>query len=244
MTTSLDAAAERLHTIATAAAPAVRARPDLAQVVLRRAHRQRRARRLGKAAAGMGAGLVVLTTVAAANLLGNSDYFTVTQPSYAMESTIHLEDRVVFDKTLSPDRGDVVTVHLVRDGDAYDSMYRVAALAGDTIGCPAGPAGRCEAVVVNGTAMREPYATVTEPFPISTVPEGMVFLLGDNREVARDSRFIGPVRLADVRGVAVRIQDHGGESRAVPGAPAHPGPGNRDNVDPAGPVPPAHATPR
>jgi signal peptidase I len=243
MSASLDAA-ERLREIAAAAAPAVRARPDLAQAVLARARRQRRARRFGKAAAGVGGGIVVLTTLAAANLLGRSDYFTVTQPSSAMESTIHLEDRVVFDKTLSPARGDVVMVHLVRDGDEYDAIYRVAALPGDTISCPAGPTGRCEAIVVNGTAVPEPYATVTQPFPTRRVPEGMIFLLGDNREVARDSRSIGPVRLTDVRGVVVRIRDHVGRTRPVPGAPAHPGPGDRDNVEPAGTAPPANATPR
>jgi signal peptidase I len=243
MTTSLDAA-ERMRALAAAAAPAVRARPDLAQMVLGRARRQRRARRLGKAAAGVGGGLAIVATVTAANLLGHSDYFTVIQPSAAMTSTIQIADRVVFDKTLSLARGDVVIVHLVRDGEVDDWIKRVAALPGDTIGCPAGPTGQCKAVVVNGTAVPEPYASVTQPFPTSTVPEGTVFLLGDNRELSIDSRSIGPVRLSDVRGVAVRIRGGDGETRPVPGAPAHPGPGDRDNVDPAGEVPPARSVPR
>ncbi|MFG2040478.1 signal peptidase I [Dactylosporangium sp. NPDC048998] len=238
--------AEELRRLATAATPTVHARADLARTVLNRARRQRRTRRLGKVAAGVGGGLVVLTTVAAATQLGRSDYFTVTEPSAVMESTIYVGERVVLNKKLSPARGDVVIVHLTRDGLTYDSLLRVVALSGDTIGCPTGPAGRCEAVVVNGTTVPEPYlgATVTDPFPTSTVPDHMIFLLGDNRATANDSRFIGPVRLTDVGGVAVRIENRNGQVRAVPGAPAHPGPGDTDNVDPAGQVPPAVVGPR
>ncbi|MEV6931954.1 signal peptidase I [Dactylosporangium sp. NPDC051485] len=244
MTTMLpspDAAAEELRRLASAAAPAVRARPDLARIVLDRARRQQRTRRLGNVTAGVGGGLVVLTTLAAANLLGRGDYLTVTEPSAAMTPTIQVGERVLLDKRLSPARGDVVVVHLARDGRTYDAMMRVAALSGDTIGCPAGPTGRCEAVVVNGTAVPEPYlgATVTDPFPTSTVPDRMIFLLGDNRAVASDSRVIGPVRGTDVRGVAVQIEDDNGRVRVVPGAPVHHGPGGGDDVDPAGPVPPA-----
>ncbi|MEV8514363.1 signal peptidase I [Dactylosporangium sp. NPDC051484] len=233
--------AEELRRLATAATPTVHARADLARTVLNRARRQRRVRRLGKVAAAVGGGLVVLTTVAAANLLGRSDYFTVTEPSEVMESTINVGERVVLNKKLSPARGDIVIVHLARDGYTYDAIFRVVALSGDTIGCPTGPAGRCEGVVVNGTTLPEPYlgAAVTDPFPTSTVPDHMIFLLGDNRARAHDSRFIGPVRLTDVGGVAVRIENRNGQVRAVPGAPAHPGPGDRDNVDPATQVPPA-----
>lgn len=244
---SLHGPAEELRRLATAAAPTVRARPDLARVVLDHVRRQRRARRLAKAAAGVGAGVVVLTTVAASTLLGRSDYVTVTQPSAAMEPTVHMGERVVVNKKLSPARGDVVIVHLARDGHPYDALFRVVALPGDTVGCPAGPTGRCEAVVVNEAPAPEPYlgATVTDPFPTRTVPEHMIFLLGDNRAVANDSRVIGAVRLADLTGVVVEIDDRKGRVRAVPGAPARSGPGDRDNVDPAGPVPPPGvSTPR
>ncbi|MEU3457481.1 signal peptidase I [Micromonospora sp. NPDC006766] len=131
---------------------------------------------------------------------------------------------------------------LAHDGREFDSVLRVVALAGDTVGCPAGPSGRCEAIVVNGTPVPQPYLGATDPFPSSTVPAHTVFLLGDNRSVANDSRAMGPVRTADVAGVAVRIVDRHGRARAVPGAPSHDGPGDRDNVDPAGPVPPAAVT--
>lgn len=241
----LDDAAEELRALAAAASPTVHARPDLARVVLDRATRKRRARRLGKATAGVTGGIVVLTTLAAGTLLGLADHFTVTQPSTAMESTVHMGEHVVFNKKVSPSRGDVTLAHLTRDGREFDSMLRVVALPGDTIGCPAGPTGRCDAVIVNGTPLAEHYlgATVTEPFPTSTIPAQMTFLLGDNRPSAVDSRLLGPVKLADTSGVAVQIKDSEGTTRAVPGAPTHGEPGDRDNIDPPGPVPPAEAVP-
>ncbi|MFU8872303.1 signal peptidase I [Micromonospora sp. SL4-19] len=235
-----EPAAEELRRLAAAAEPALRARPDLARTVLNLARHQRRRRRLGRAAASVGGGFVVLTTLAAATLLGRAEYFTVPQPSQNMESTVRVGERVVFSKKLLPARGDVVVVKLAENGHEYDSIMRVVALPGDTIGCPAEVTGQCEAIVVNGVTVPEDYlgTTVTDPFPTSTVPAHMVFLLGDNRPQANDSRYIGPVKLTEVTGVAVHIKDSEGRTRAVPGAPAHDGPGNRDNVDPAGPVPP------
>ncbi|MEO3744851.1 signal peptidase I [Plantactinospora sp. B5E13] len=240
----LDGTAEELRALA-AAVPPVRARPDLAREVLDRARRQRRSRRLRRLALGVGGGVVVVSALAAATLLGRGDHFTVTQPSTAMESTVRVEERVVFDRTLRPERGDVVLARLTVGSEEFDSMLRVVALPGDTVGCPADQTGRCPEIVVNGVPVWEDYlaGTVTESFPTTTVPAGRVFLLGDNRPVANDSRVVGPVELADVSGVAVRIRDGDGRSRPVPGAPAHDGPGDNDVVDPAGPVPPARATP-
>lgn len=231
--------ADELRRLAAAAAPAVTARPDLARVVLDRARRQRRVRRLRNSTIGAAGGIVVLTALAAAAVLGRSDFVTVTQPSTAMEPTVRVGERVVFNKKLSPARGDVVNVRVDRGGDEYDVLLRVLALPGDTVGCPAGPSGRCAAVVVNGTPVPEPYlgAALTDPFPTSTVPAHRMFLLGDNRAAASDSRYIGPVEVAGATGVAVQIKDPAGQARPVPGAPARGLPGEKDNVDPAGPVP-------
>lgn len=238
---STDAqAAEELRRLAMVAAPAVQADPNLAETVLDRSRREQRIRRLRNAAVSVGGSVVVLAALAAPTLLGQGEFFTVTHPSRNMESTVGIGERVIFSRELSPDRGDVVIVRLANGDQAYDSIMRVVALPGDTVGCPADSAGRCDAIVVNGIPVPEPYlgSAVTEPFPTRTVPAHTVFLLGDNRPVANDSRFIGPIKLADVNGVAVSIKDCHGQTRPIPGAPAHDGPDERDNIDPAGPVPP------
>lgn len=245
---SRDGAADELRGLATMAAPTVRAEASLACVVLERAARRRRhIRRMRRIGAGVGIGLVALTTLPAATLLGRSDYFTVTQPTSAMESTVHIGDRVVFNRELPPVRGDLVRVHVVNQSDDFDGILRVVAIAGDSVGCPPGPSGDCVAVTVNGTPLPEPYlgTTSTAPFPTATVPADQLYLLGDNRSVAVDSRLFGPVGAADVAGVAVAIVDPAGQTRTVPGAPHHDRPGNSVNVDPAQPVPPAgEAVPR
>lgn len=244
-TPSPDDTAHELRVLAATAAPGVRARPDLARVVLHRSGRQRRVRRLRNLLLALGGGTAAVATLAAGVLLGRSDFFTVTQPSGVMATTVQIGERVVFDRTLTPARGDVVLVRVSRDGQEWDTMLRVVGLPGDNVSCPAGPSGDCAALLVNGLPVAEPYlgGTVTVPFAASTVPADRLFLLGDNREAANDSRFIGALPIADVTGVAVRIRHHDGQVREIPGAPLHAGPGDTDNIDPPGPIPPAQATP-
>ncbi|GAA0376669.1 hypothetical protein GCM10009541_18900 [Micromonospora gifhornensis] len=232
--------AEQLRALAATAAATISTRPELARQVLNLARRRRRLRRTAIATAG---GLAVLTTLAATTLLGRADHFTVIQPSNAMSPTVTIGDRLVFDRTLSPSRGDVVLLRRSDNGRDFDAVMRVLGLPGDTVGCPAGPDGRCPALLVNGAALTEPYvAGPTDPFPTVDVPPGRVFVVGDNRPVSYDSRAVGPEPLDAVTGVAVRIRGNDGQDRPVPGAPHRDGPGDRDNVDPPGPIPPAQVS--
>ncbi|HVQ88241.1 MAG TPA: signal peptidase I, partial [Actinomycetes bacterium] len=125
-----------------------------------------------------------------------------------------------------------------------DMISRVIAVSGDTVACPARPSGDCDAVEVNGVPLDEGYIQgTTKPFDLTTVGPSEVFLMGDNRKAANDSRFIGAIPVDSVFGVAVQIVDSAGGVRAVPGAPAHEMP-DSGVVDPAGPPPPARvATP-
>jgi signal peptidase I len=86
-------------------------------------------------------------------------------------------------------RGDIV-VFTSPVQQAHDSIKRVIALPGDSIEI------RMKAVWINGTLVQEPYVRHTRPqecldgdnLAPMTVPAGMVFVMGDNRDESGDSR--------------------------------------------------------
>ncbi len=100
-------------------------------------------------------------------------------------------------------RGDVISFSAVIAGQPDELIKRVVALSGDTVEVFG------DRVVVNGAPEPTTYSLVmgTESFHIEpfTVPPDSVYVLGDNRPVSLDSRFFGPVRLADVKGRALLI---------------------------------------
>lgn len=121
-------------------------------------------------------------------------------PSESMEPTLAPGDRVLVNK-LSYDlhdinRGDVVVFHRPegwqQDPDAPDDLIkRVIGLPGDTLVAKDGE------VYVNGERLEEPYVpdgvpTTNLDEPVE-VPEGEIFVMGDNRENSFDSRFNGTV---------------------------------------------------
>jgi signal peptidase I len=92
--------------------------------------------------------------------------------------------------------GDVVVLRY-QDRDLTE---RVVAVAGDTVDITA------KGLVINGSVVQEPQVigetTQFEggaAFPL-TVPRGQVFLLGDNRPHATDSRLFGCVPTDDISG--------------------------------------------
>ena len=82
-------------------------------------------------------------------------------------------------------------------------VKRVIGRPGDTLAFHDGKVWR------NGQPLDEPY--INEPMEFSmdgsyTVPEGTVFVMGDNRNHSSDSRFIGPVPVDHVLGkVAIQF---------------------------------------
>ncbi|MGC7099213.1 signal peptidase I [Amycolatopsis lurida] len=121
-------------------------------------------------------------------------------------------------------RGDVVVV----DAGAWQRegqlVSRVIGLGGDTVIC----CDERDRVLVNGIAVHEDYLGPdrgTFPFTV-TIPPNSVFLLGDNRGNAFDSRAFteNPERaalpLSAVRGRVVAERGADGDDRALPQATA------------------------
>jgi len=124
------------------------------------------------------------------------DYFTVTTPVEELR------------------RGMLVVFRFVYEDSVYHVLRRLAALPGDTIAMREGRA------IVNGREMdwpwrileprarRSPLARVDDLYswgPVA-VPPDSVFLLSDTRDMVAwpDSRFLGPVAIGALEGVAGR----------------------------------------
>ncbi|MFN2525373.1 MAG: signal peptidase I [Actinomycetota bacterium] len=153
-------------------------------------------------------------------------------PSASMEPTLRIGDRVLVEKVSyrfgQPSRGDVVVfekdlaqvvsgaegpdepfwidiANAFRDlfgfptGTSQDFIKRVIAVEGDII------EGRDGKVYVNNDLVEETYLPgdmQTGNFGPQTIPEGMIWVMGDNRNNSDDSRNFGPIPVNHVVGQA------------------------------------------
>lgn len=126
--------------------------------------------------------------------------FLVNGPS--MEPTLWTGERLFVSKLTyrfgTPKRGDVVMFRYPYNPDK-DYVKRVVAVAGDTIEM------RLGRVYINGQQVSEPFVQFPGLYDMSAqvIPEGSIFVMGDNRTNSEDSREFGPVKLSLVRGKAV-----------------------------------------
>lgn len=139
------------------------------------------------------------------------DHLLVSKFSYSM----HVPNEVPFTSIqLFPDyhffssvpkRGDIVVFKYPKD-ESKDYIKRVVGLPGETIQIIR------RNVYINDKLLKEPYAHHSEP-PSSLVPgrdnmsplripEGHIFVMGDNRENSSDSRVWGTLDLSKLRGKA------------------------------------------
>ncbi|MFG2718067.1 signal peptidase I [Streptomyces sp. NPDC048416] len=120
---------------------------------------------------------------------GAVQYKPYTVPTQSMSPTVKAGDRVLAQRISGNDvrRGDVV-VFQDKDWANVPMVKRVVGIGGDTVKCCAKD-GR---LTVNGTPVDEPYLhgkTPASGTPFEAkVPQGQVFLLGDDRFVSLDSR--------------------------------------------------------
>jgi signal peptidase I len=119
-------------------------------------------------------------------------------PSASMEPTLRNGDRVIVSKLSSDlsdlDRGDVIVferpAHPSVDPSMQHLIKRIVGMPGDELSSVDG------AFHVNGAPLEEPYlrtGTRTDDLTPLTVPDGHVFVMGDNRGSSGDSRKFGAI---------------------------------------------------
>ncbi|WP_410769276.1 signal peptidase I [Fontibacillus sp. BL9] len=141
--------------------------------------------------------------------------FIVDGPS--MQPNFHTGERIIVNKIIfdirGPKHGEVVVFHVPSEG--RDFIKRVIGVPGDKVKVEG------DTVTVNGQVIEETYIqdvlnekhnnnelyNTESNFPNEqvtddTVPEGHVFVLGDNRSNSTDSRRIGYVPYGDIIGRA------------------------------------------
>lgn len=127
----------------------------------------------------------------------------------SMYSTLWDGDLVLLEGNLlyqEPKQGDIVVISKESFEDGKAIVKRVIATEGQTVDIDFTQG----IVYVDGQALDEPYVqgmTVNEEgvtFPL-TVEEGCIFVMGDNRQVSRDSRYpgIGQIDKREVLGKAI-----------------------------------------
>ena len=163
---------------------------------------------------------ILITLVVALGLSLLARRFVVESyeiPTGSMLQTIQIGDRLIGEKITylfgSPEPGDIVTFNYLDPSSGTEEILikRVIAVGGQTIDLRDG------VVYVDGVALDEPYtngastmslsdssgsAGITYPY---TIPDGCVWVMGDNRTNSRDSRYFGPVPEDEVTSRALFI---------------------------------------
>ena len=144
-------------------------------------------------------------------------------PSGSMLPTLQIGDHLLVNKFIygvklpvtgtvivpwkDPKLDDIVVFRFPKDR-SIDYIKRVVGVAGDTIEV------KNKQLYINGEANNNPHAQYTDAIIMKAgagprdnmgpvkVPEGSLFVMGDNRDNSYDSRFWGFVDLKDVRGKA------------------------------------------
>lgn len=137
-------------------------------------------------------------------------------PSASMSSTLQIGDRVLGEKITyrseEPKVGDIVTFTNPEDPSQI-LIKRVIATAGQTVELRDG------IVYIDGVALSESYTAGKKSYPIDshattldadieypyTVPEGCIWVMGDNRTNSLDSRYFGAIPISSVTSKAVFV---------------------------------------
>ena len=131
----------------------------------------------------------------------------VAQTTYvlgqSMEPNLHDDEHLLIEKLSyrfgTPERGDIVVIDV--DYTEIPLIKRIIGLPGEMVQV------RDSQLYIDGQLTTEPYLTDTlqRDYGPTTVPEGYVFVMGDNRNNSNDSRYFGAVAVDNILGRAVLL---------------------------------------
>lgn len=154
--------------------------------------------------------LVIFVTLFAVMLFKAFVVGTYEIPSESMLNTIEIGDRVAAErvsyKFREPSYGEIVTFKDPQE-EKRTLIKRVIAVGGQSVDLIDGKVfidnqelqedyvvGQTDALInVYGESFEYPYE----------IPEGYIWVMGDNREASADSRYFGPISVEDVTGHAI-----------------------------------------
>jgi signal peptidase I len=132
-------------------------------------------------------------------------------PSGAMIPTLLIGDQIIANryiyKTSEPRRGDIIVYPYPKEPSRI-FVKRLIAMEGDIVKI------RNKRLYLNGKEQIEPYIITSgsghiedtrDNFGPATVPSGMLFFMGDNRDESYDSRFYGFVPRKTISGKAISV---------------------------------------
>ncbi|MFN2233061.1 MAG: signal peptidase I [Anaerolineales bacterium] len=121
----------------------------------------------------------------------------------SMQPNLYVGYRMMTEKVSyrfhEPQRGDIV---IAKPGDSQVTLVkRVIGLPGETIESKDGH------TYINGKPINEPWITNFGGSYLAPtrIPEGHVFIIGDNRPISHDSRAIGSVSIEDIEGRVIFV---------------------------------------
>ena len=153
-------------------------------------------------------------------------------------------DIVIVNKYAQPNYSDIVILDVssmdsqytgIVDKNASLLIKRVIAKSGDRIRMEYDNVTRKTTIYLNGTELIEDYITEGKSYnyynnfvqqthwqykitPINgeiTIPEGMIFCMGDNRDNSKDCRYFGPVKIDTIQGVVESILPDGSAINSI-----------------------------
>ena len=161
----------------------------------------------------------IVLAVAITLLLVNFVFLFVRVDGESMTNTLQNNDRLFVDRLVytfsEPRRGDIVICHFPKPDIPFfnyqkDKTYvkRCVAVAGDTVEIKddgylyVNDELVTESYIITKSSISGGDRTMKNTFAKTTVPEGCIFVMGDNRDDSTDSRVVGAVPLDLVLGKA------------------------------------------